>query len=297
MTPREQGFLLLTGFLGDPDRKPLTIPQLRELTLRVRAMKKPVQSRDLTYEDLISIGCEHGGALRILQLLSEQDKLDRYLEGGRISGCYPVTRVSRQYPARLWDTLGPEAPGALWYQGDLSLLQMPAVSLVGSRDLLPQNELFAWEVGKQAARQGYVLISGNARGADRTAQDSCLAHGGKVISVVADTLSSHRESKDILYLSEDGYDQPFSSHRALRRNRIIHALGERVFVAQCRLGRGGTWQGTQQSLSKQWSPVFCCDDGSDAVRELAQRGATLITKEDLMDLTALSDENTSLFNA
>ena len=44
MNPRERGFLLLTGYLGDPERKPLTVAQFRELAKRMQTMEKPVDS-------------------------------------------------------------------------------------------------------------------------------------------------------------------------------------------------------------------------------------------------------------
>ena len=37
-----------------------------------------------------------------------------------------------------------------------------------------ENRTFAEEVGRQAALQGLTLVSGNARGADRAAQESCV---------------------------------------------------------------------------------------------------------------------------
>ena len=101
-------------------------------------------------------------------------------------GCHPISRVGEEYPQSIHNRLGLDAPGCLWSRGDLELLQKPAVALVGSRDLAPDNLAFAKEVGRQAARQGYVLVSGNARGADRAAQDSCLEAGGEVIAIVAD---------------------------------------------------------------------------------------------------------------
>ena len=42
MNPRERGFLLLTSHLGDPERKVLTVAQLRSLALRMRDMEQPV---------------------------------------------------------------------------------------------------------------------------------------------------------------------------------------------------------------------------------------------------------------
>ena len=111
----------------------------------------------------------------------------------------PITRVSDGYPLLLRKRLGLDSPGSLWIKGDASLLSQPAVSLVGSRDLNEPNREFAREVGRQAALQGYVLISGNARGADRTAQESCLNAGGRVISVVADELNKHPERENLIY--------------------------------------------------------------------------------------------------
>ena len=287
MTAGEEGFLLLTGYLGDPERKPLTVAQFRELTVRARAMSRPNADRDLTEEDLLAIGCDKTAARRILQLLSQEEQLQWYVSRGNREGCQPITRISEGYPHRLRTALAMEAPGTLWHKGDLSLLHRKTVSLVGSRDLFPENEAFAKEVGRQAALQGYVLVSGNARGADRIAQDSCLAHGGSVISVVADRLTDHREKANVLYLSEDGYDLEFSAYRALKRNRVIHSLSDQTFVAQCTLEKGGTWDGTKNNLRHGWSHVFCFRDGSRSVRELEQMGATGIDQEALADFSAL----------
>lgn len=287
MTAREQGFLLLTAYLGDPDCRPLTVAQFRDLTLRARGMKKPEQDRELTEVDIMALDCDRAFARRVINLLSRTQQLQWYLERGKHRGCTPITRISPQYPAYLRNRLGAEAPGVIWAKGDVSLLQRRAVALVGSRDLFSENREFARLVGKQAAMQGFTLVSGHARGADRAAQDSCLENGGSVISVVSDELEKHREHPNVLYLSEEGFDLAFSSHRALQRNRLIHSLGEKTFVAQCALGRGGTWDGTRNNLRHSWSPVFCFQDGSDASRELSQLGAVLIVPEQLADIPAL----------
>ena len=287
MNAREQGFLLLTGYLGDPARRALTVAQFRELALRARAMEKPDGNPEMTVEDLLALGYDRTFARRVISLLSQTELLQRYLEKGRRQDCVPVTRVSGDYPQHLRKRLGSDAPGVLWAKGDLRILKAPAVSLVGSRDLLEENRGFAYEAGKQAAAQGLVLISGHARGADRTAQDSCLEHGGTVISVVADELQKHPTRSNVLYISEEGFDLAFSSQRALQRNRVIHSLGAKTFVAQCTLGRGGTWDGTRKNLRFGWSPVFCFRDGSQASRELESLGAVLMDGDALEDIAAL----------
>ena len=155
---------------------------------------------------------------------------------------------------------------------------------------MDESRKFAEEVGRQAALQGYVLVSGNARGADRAAQESCLAAGGQVISIVADELWKHPLLDNLLYLSEDGFDEAFSRQRALSRNRCIHCLGLKTFVAQSALKTGGTWDGTVKNLRFHWSSVYCYRDGSEASALLEQMGAHLIGMEELDSFYDLPEE-------
>ena len=296
MNAREEGFLLLSSSLGNPERKPLTTAQLRTLAQRMAATVKPEQDRELCIADLTAMGYGEEMAQRILALLDELPLLRHYHAKGWQADCTPITRVSQGYPAILRKRLGLDSPGVLWAKGDLSILQKPMIALVGSRDIAGDNAEFAAAVGREAARQRYVLVSGNARGADRIAQDACLVAGGQVISVVADELMKQSVRENVLFLSEDGYDCAFTSVRALSRNRVIHALGEKTLVAQCTLSKGGTWSGTVRNLKENWSPVFCFRDGSEASAQLEQLGAVGITEKDLEDFDKLKGKTLSLFD-
>ncbi len=284
MRPAEQGFLLLTSHLADPLRKPLTPAAMRQLKQRLQASPRHDPKKEMTPEDLTAIGCSLQQAEHILRLLSEEDRLAEYLSPAAKQGIRVLTWVTDGYPKAVLQALRAESPGTLWAKGELSLLEGNCVSLVGSRDLRQQNRIFAEAVGQWAAERGYVLVSGNARGADRAAQDSCLRSGGGVISVLADDLLSHRPEKNMLLLSENGYELPFSAQRAISRNRVIHAMGKCTFVAQASFQRGGTWKGTLQNLKQGYSPVFCFDDGSAAAAELIRQGARPVTVEMLRDL-------------
>ena len=289
MTGAEKGFLLLSSQLGNPDRKVLTVPQLRLLGQRVRQMIVDAPDRDLTELDLRALGYNEEMARRIVALLEDEALLTYYLNQGTHRGCLCLSRISGGYPAELRERLGDDSPGCLWAKGDLSLLALPKISLVGSRDLEAQNRNFAEEVGRQAAAQGFVLVSGNARGADKAAQDACLRAGGKVISVVADALTDHGMRKNVLYLSEDGFDCAFSAQRAISRNRVIHAISEKTFVAQCGYQRGGTWDGTVKNLRHGWSAVYCFRDGSPAQQLLVDMGASNVEMEQLVELSKLEN--------
>ena len=296
MTPREQGFLLLTSQLGNPNRRVLTAAQLRNLAKRAADAPRIMEDRDLTEADLRAMGYGDEMAGRIIALLEEPELLQMYLRKGSRAGCEPITRVTETYPAAVRRRLGLDSPGCLWAMGDLSLLNRPKIALVGSRELRTDNREFAAEVGWQAAKQGFTLVSGNAKGADRTAQEACLAAGGTVISVVADELSSKYHMKRILYLSEDGFDLPFTAHRALSRNRVIHSLADAVFVAQCSLETGGTWDGTVRNLRFGWSRVYGYDDGSEAMNRLNHMGMELLHIGALEDISVLVNLPVNLFD-
>ena len=142
------------------------------------------------------------------------------------------------------------------------------------------------------------MVSGNAVGADQTAQQACVRAGGSVICFLADELQRHapQPGSRVLMVSEDGFDLPFSTARAYRRNRLIHSMAEKSFVAQCALGSGGTWQGTTENLRRGWSDVFVCDDGSEAARALSARGATLLRSTQLRSLSDAIADQCSLFS-
>ncbi len=292
----EKGFLLLTSHLGDPYSKPLTVAQLRTLTQRMQGFDRQQQNRELEAEDLLALGYDREGAERIAALLSREEQLEFYVNKAKKKDCIPVTRISSRYPSVLRKKIGADCPGCLWVKGDMSLLEKPAVSLVGSRQLQPENEAFAREVGRQAALQGYVLISGNAKGADTAAQESCLASGGQVITVVADSLARHPLRDGLLYMSEDGFDMSFSAMRALSRNRLIHAMGRMTFVAGCTKGKGGTWSGSVHNLHRGLSPLYCFQDDSEGVEALCQMGANAVRIADLQDFSQLQKKEPSLFD-
>jgi predicted Rossmann fold nucleotide-binding protein DprA/Smf involved in DNA uptake len=116
-----------------------------------------------------------------------------------------------------------------------------------------------------------------------------------VVSVVADSLEVHPRRENVLYVSEESFDSVFSSQRALSRNRVIHSLGACTFVAQCSLETGGTWSGTVKNLRFGYSPVYCYDDGSEAVARLEQMGAISIDIEALKDFFSLPPVISDLF--
>ena len=224
----------------------------------------------LSWDTLDALGYSAEFRLRVSQLLDRQKALEDYILAA--PEIIPLWPGHADYPLRL-EQMQRDMPPVLFCQGDPDLLLSPAVSVVGSRDPEAENAAFARDLGKQIAEEGFVLVSGNARGIDSIAQEACLAAGGKVIAFVPDTLKEYPKQENVLYVSDEGYDRFFTAQRALRRNRYIHALGHLTFVAQCAKTAGGTWQGSTDNLRHCRSPIYVFEDGSEGCLALQQLGA------------------------
>ena len=288
MRQTERGLLLLCCPLGDAMAGALSLAQARELSRRARAagIGEEDPFRDVTVKDVRRLGYSEYEAGHIVSLLGRERQLDGYLLAAEKAGVTVITRLDSRFPRRLREQLGTRCPAALFCRGDLRLLQRPCISVVGSRHLASPGAQFAAQAGRLAAREGFTLCSGDAMGADRTAQEACLRGGGSVLIFPATELVYCPIRKNTLYAAEGGFELGFSAQRALGRNRFIHAMGEKTLVAQTGFGKGGTWSGSLDNVQHEYSPLFVFDDGSEGARALCARGATPV--QALTSLQALT---------
>ena len=287
MRQTERGLLLLCCPLGDAMAGALSLAQARELSRRARAAgigEDPF--RDVTVKDVRRLGYSEYEAGHIVSLLGRERQLDGYLLAAEKADVAVITRLDARFPQRLREQLGARCPAALFCRGDLRLLQRPCISVVGSRHLASPGAQFAAQAGRLAAREGFTLCSGDAMGADRTAQEACLRGGGSVLIFPATELVYCPARENVLYAAEGGFELGFSAQRALGRNRFIHAMGEKTLVAQTGFGKGGTWSGSLDNLQHEYSPLFVFDDKSEGAQALCARGATPV--QALTSLQALT---------
>lgn len=290
MRPAEEILLLLLCRLGQAVR-PLRESEFRELAAALERTQAD-ENAEITDALLCSCGVSADARSRILTLLNRRECLQDYLAAAPEVSV--LTRISAGFPQRL-RALGSDCPSALFCKGDTSLFSTRCVSLVGSRRLYARGRAFAAHIGTLAAKEGFTLVSGGAAGADSIAQEACLAAGGSVICFVPDDLTHYPMQKNLLFCSDEGYEFTFSSARALRRNRFIHALGEKVFVAQCPQCSGGTWAGTQENLRRCLSAVYALQDSSEGIRALAALGAVLLS-DFPSEIGSLTPPQLSIFN-
>ena len=154
-----------------------------------------------------------------------------------------------EWPTQL-DDLGHLAPLGLWVagSGDLRLLALRSISVVGARAATPYGEGIARALGAEVADAGWTCVSGGAFGIDAAAHRGTLAAEGATICIVAggvdvpyprahvDLLARIREGG--LVVSETALGGAPMRQRFLTRNRLIAALTRGTVVVEAALRSG-----------------------------------------------------------
>lgn len=207
-----------------------------------------------------------------------------------------VTILDAEYPLAWKNSY--KTPLVVFYYGDISLVknERKCVSFVGSREASPYGIKMSEQFATRIAKEGYVLVSGMAKGIDAVATEAALKAHGKAVAVLgsgidvpypSSSLSLYEELKrDGLILSEYPGKTPPRREHFPERNRIIAASSATLIV-----GEAGPHSGTlitvgyALGLNKDVGCVpYQAGIGSSCNR-LIRDGAFLVDDED--DLMAL----------
>lgn len=148
--------------------------------------------------------------------------------------------VDDDYPTLLRQTADP--PARLFALGDRTLLQRPAIAVVGSRRATPYGVNVATRVARELAAAGVVVVSGLACGIDTAAHIAALDAGGATIAVLGTGIDvayprsnrhlQERIANDALVVSELADGTPPRPQNFPVRNRIIAGLALGVIVIE-----------------------------------------------------------------
>ncbi|MFT5787205.1 MAG: DNA processing protein [Ascidiaceihabitans sp.] len=202
-----------------------------------------------TYKRLL---IEHGTAQNALAALPEVARaagVARYeicpegvvhaeLKSGRLAGAALIDTATLLYPPQLRDLS--DAPPFLWAIGDISLMQRPAISMVGARNASSLGTRMAKSLAAELGQLGYVIVSGLARGVDAAAHLAALDTGTIAVQAGGVDVMYPAENTELalniaakgLRLSEMPMGlQPMARHFP-KRNRIISGLAQATVIVE-----------------------------------------------------------------
>ncbi|MCX8951998.1 DNA-processing protein DprA [Ruegeria sp. NA] len=195
---------------------------------------------------------EHGSAQNALAALPEMARaagIDGYetcppgvieaeLRAAEAAKARLLCLGSADFPNALNDLS--DAPPLLWAIGDVSLLQKPAIAMVGARNCSSLGARMARGLARALGEKGHVIVSGLARGIDTSAHMASLdtgtvavmAGGVDVIYPAENTELAHKIATKGLRLSEQPMGVTPQARHFPRRNRIISGLAQAVVVVE-----------------------------------------------------------------
>ena len=201
-------------------------------------------------ELLLYFSCKYEGDWsKIYKAIKEQEKVDfellkEYKE--KVTSNY-ITILDDNYPKVLMNSVCP--PYVFYYKGDISLISNnKKIAVIGARE----NSLYGEKMTKQLVmdlvNNGYIIISGLARGIDSIAHKECLSNDGKTIAIVGSglnytypkenyTLQKEIEEKGLMISEYPDFVKPKPIHYPYR-NRLIAAFANSILVTEAKYKSG-----------------------------------------------------------
>ena len=197
-------------------------------------------------------------------------------------------------------------PNELFYLGANvnDLLTAPAVAIIGTRKPTLQGRELTIQLAETLAKQGVIIISGNALGVDVLAQNAALKAGGKVISVLPSGLQKIYPATNRVYaeavvdkggclLSEYDPKHVPTRYDFLHRNRLIAALSDVVVIPEAAQKSGSL--NTAKHAFDMNIPTLCYPGNvsapmSEGTNELIKLGKAKLTTKPADVLELLGDK-------
>ena len=173
------------------------------------------------------------------------DKAECVISMQEERGVTTLTFQDERFPLQL-KKIGNDCPPIIYCLGNMSLLAPTAsrIAVIGARTASPTGLKKAYELGKQFAEEGCIIVSGLALGCDKAAHEGCLDAGGRTIAIVASGLDIVHPKENAplqqrilesggLILSEQPLGVKANPTRLIARNRLQAALSSTVILAEC----------------------------------------------------------------
>lgn len=193
------------------------------------------------FDDFIQLVAEQADFLQLKQ--SQMNKIES-LADGRLLEAWSKTSIGigeRAYPS-LWYQL-PQPPLLFFYQGALDLLNQPLITIVGTRQVSEYGVKACQEIVEAVIDQGWICVSGLAKGVDAVVHRACLAKQDKsTIAIVPTGLdqvypNSHKDLQQALgqrhlLISEYLPNQTARKHHFIMRNRLLAGISPVTIIIE-----------------------------------------------------------------
>ncbi len=189
------------------------------------------------------------------------DKIDKIMDDLKQRQIQIITIQDENYPQRLNQLSNPPPIIYLWK----NINQEKSVAIIGTREASIEGKEKAFAFAGALVKQGYVIVSGYAKGIDTSAHLGAIKSQGKTIAVLPTGILKFAVSEELSEVSEQFLDNAvilseffplseWSVGNALMRNRITSVLSDKILVIDA--GESGGTFNTCEYAKEQSKPIF-----------------------------------------
>jgi DNA processing protein len=146
--------------------------------------------------------------------------------------------------------------------GDLALLRLSSVAIVGAREVSSGGRSRAFKLAKELSQHDVVVVSGLARGVDTAAHMGAILNGGHTIAVIGTPLEKAYPAEnaelqeeiytDHLLISPFAPGEPVFKANFPKRNRVMALLSDATVIVEASDTSGSLHQAAECLRSDRW---------------------------------------------
>jgi predicted Rossmann fold nucleotide-binding protein DprA/Smf involved in DNA uptake len=153
----------------------------------------------------------------------------------------PILFFESTYPERLLNKLKSNAPAILYAIGNTELLNTSSAALLGTSEISEKGKAICNMTSKLLCDNEITIISGMSKGTGTIAHRSAIENNGNTVAVLPCGVFSFKMSEQLqtlynpdhfLIISPYFPNEEFNKYNAFKRNRLIGALAEVVYIVE-----------------------------------------------------------------
>ncbi len=177
-----------------------------------------------------------------------------------------LIRGTREIPEQHQSRFGITPEGGsgvkIWIAGDSSLVKLPSVAIVGSRNVSPEGAARARRLARELSDAGVVVVSGLAKGVDTEALNAAIEAKGRTIGVIGTPIdraypAENKRLQETLYrehllVSQFEPGKTVYPSNFPERNKLMAAISDATAIVEASDESGSLHQAAECTRLGRW---------------------------------------------
>jgi DNA processing protein len=173
-----------------------------------------------------------------------------------------IREIPEQHQVRFGITPEGGSGVKIWWAGDSSLVKLPSVAVVGSREVSAEGIARTRRLARELSSAGVVVVSGLAKGVDTEALNAAIEARGKTIGVIGTPIDraypvenrrlQEKLYRDHLLVSQFAPGKIVYPSNFPERNKLMAAISDATVIVEATDKSGSLHQAAECTRLGRW---------------------------------------------